>query len=242
MSVRDSILPAIDAAQAVIASLGLQRFAVTLRRRSWSGTRIGDGTPTNQDIVLSPTPTVEFKSPFREQMTGIMTSGGTIRDRYYQISDITPQYTKLDGSIGGYTPAQLRLEVPSELSNVEAVVVLVGDDGVARECKQVIFEDSDPFGYSMVVQEVENPTVTLDSIAVTPNPAAVAVGATLQMKAVGTFNDGSTSDVTSLVKWEVSTLGARVDFTGVVTGVSAATGQVMASLAGRQGTVALTVS
>lgn len=233
MSLRDDLLPVVDLGNQLAQDFGLSRFAVTIRRRTWSGTRIGDGTPTNQDLVMSPPPTVTFKSPFREQMTAIMASGGTIRDRYYEISDITPAYTNADGSTAGYTPEQLRLTVGPDLGTVECVVVLVGDDGMARECKQVIFEDGDPFAYSMIVQETDNPTVSLVSLAVAPNPATVASGSSAQMRAVGTFADGSTSDLSGLVVWQSSdTAKATIDMLGKATGVAAGTSSITAFLAG----------
>jgi hypothetical protein len=42
---------------------------------------------------------------------------------------------------------------------------------------------------------------TLQSIAVTPTTASIAVGQTQQFSAVGNFNDGTEKDITSLVTW-----------------------------------------
>ena len=42
---------------------------------------------------------------------------------------------------------------------------------------------------------------TLQSIAVTPTSASIAVGQTQQFSAVGNFNDGTEKDITSLVTW-----------------------------------------
>jgi hypothetical protein len=232
MSIRDNALPKFNKARAKIAALGLRRFAVILRRRTWSGTRIGEGTPTNLDIVITPAPAVHFQSPFADQMAGVLTAGGSIRDRYYLVDKITPAYVDRAGVAGGYTPAQLRMRVGPDLKNVEPVVVLVGDDGVGRECTQMIFEDDKSFGYSMTLQEQDKPTISLVSIAVVA-PGTVAVGTSKQMKAVGTFNDGSSYEITTIVKWTMlPNLAARVDVMGKVTTLATGTATLNASVGG----------
>ena len=45
---------------------------------------------------------------------------------------------------------------------------------------------------------------TLQSIAVSPTTGSVAPGGTIQMTATGTFDDGSTSNVTSKSTWQSS--------------------------------------
>jgi hypothetical protein len=47
-------------------------------------------------------------------------------------------------------------------------------------------------------------TAELEAILVSPNPAAVAPGATLQFSALGVFSDGTTREVTNLVGWSSS--------------------------------------
>jgi uncharacterized protein YjdB len=44
-------------------------------------------------------------------------------------------------------------------------------------------------------------SATLTSIAITPNPASVGVGADTQLTATGTFSDGTTLDITGFVTW-----------------------------------------
>jgi hypothetical protein len=232
MSIRDNALPKFDKARTKIAALGLRRFAVILRRRTWSGSRIGEGTPTNLDIVLTPAPSVRLKSPFAAQMSGVLASGGSIRDRFYEVSKITPAYVDRAGNAGGYSPAQLRMRVGPDLKNVEPVVVLIGDDGVARECTQVIFEDDRSFGYSMTLQEQDRASTSLASIAIVA-PGSIVAGKSKQMHAVGTFNDGSSYDITTLVKWSMpASAVARVDVMGNVTALAAGTAALNASVGG----------
>ena len=233
MSIRDNVLPKLDVARTKIAQVGLRNMTVTLRRRTWSGARVGDGTPSDSDIVLVPSPRVRFLSPAGQQMTAIMQSGGSIRDRYYKIDKITPRYANTDGSVGGYTPQELRMRVGPDVEAVEPIVVLVGDDGMLRECSQLVLEDDRSFGYSMVCQEKDKPSVALVSIAVTPSPAALTMPATLQLKAIGTFEDRSSYDVTSICKWSSGTPSvATVDLLGNLTGLAAGTSSIVASLNG----------
>jgi 6-phosphogluconolactonase (cycloisomerase 2 family) len=84
---------------------------------------------------------------------------------------------------------------------------------------------------------VTSPAVTLKvislaSIAVTPNPASVAVAGTVQFTATGTYSDASTANITTQVTWasaptSVATIGAA---TGLATGVANGTSQITATL------------
>src|SRR5208337_4548501 len=64
----------------------------------------------------------------------------------------------------------------------------------------------------------------LVSIAVTPATATIALGGSQQYQAIGTYSDGSTQNVTTLVAWSsgVSTV-ATVSGTGLATSVSQGT-------------------
>jgi len=74
--------------------------------------------------------------------------------------------------------------------------------------------------------------ISLTSIAVTPNPASVAVAGTVQFTATGTFSDASTANITTQVTWaslptSAATIGAA---TGLATGVANGTSQITATL------------
>lgn len=158
MSVRDRILPALAKANAIIASLGLQRTAVTIRLRTWAGARVGDDggqNPRYVDVLtpITPTPSVSMMSPYAMQMAGIMTSAGDVEDRYLKIGDITPQYT--DPTTGlrlGYTPQQLKQLITPGTRNQEVAFILTGDDGVPRTATLVITDFTDPFEYTLTVR------------------------------------------------------------------------------------------
>jgi len=73
--------------------------------------------------------------------------------------------------------------------------------------------------------------ISLTSIAVTPNPATVAVAGTLQFTATGTYSDASTSDISSQVTWNSGTPAvATISATGLATGVSNGGSTITATL------------
>jgi Bacterial Ig-like domain (group 2) len=77
-------------------------------------------------------------------------------------------------------------------------------------------------------------TPVLTSIAVTPAPPpSLSKGHTQQFKAVGTYSNGTTADVTSLVAWvSDNTAAATIDNSGLATGVEAGIVHITASLDG----------
>lgn len=147
MAVRDNILVPLDAARGIIAGLGLRRYAVTIRRRAWSGGAPGAGTATNTDIVLSPTPRVRALAP--REVAG---SGGTYEDGDYRVDKITPAF--VGPPVGGYTPTQLN---PVPATGEDIVVLLVGDDGT-KVCTIIGAPADRAFGYELVVRpRLESP-------------------------------------------------------------------------------------
>jgi Domain of unknown function DUF11/Bacterial Ig-like domain (group 2)/Divergent InlB B-repeat domain len=74
---------------------------------------------------------------------------------------------------------------------------------------------------------------TLQSIAVTPTTASIAVGQTQQFSAVGNFNDGTEKDITSLVTWTTVPTGFATMSTtspGLATGTAAGSTAVTPAL------------
>jgi hypothetical protein len=141
MTVRDNVLVPLDAARAIIAGLGLRRYAVTVRVRTWSGGRPGAGAATNADLALSPTPRVRTLAP-RE----VAASGGTYEEGDYRVDKITPAFSGPPS--GGYTPAQLN---PEPGADQDVVVLLGGDDG-AKVCTLVGAPADRAFGYELIVR------------------------------------------------------------------------------------------
>ena len=84
---------------------------------------------------------------------------------------------------------------------------------------------------------------TLTSIAVTPETPSVAIGATQQMVATGTYNDGSTKNISSSATWtSADTDTATVSSTGLVTGVAAGTASVTAASGSISGATTVSVT
>ncbi|HXW90815.1 MAG TPA: choice-of-anchor D domain-containing protein [Terriglobales bacterium] len=84
----------------------------------------------------------------------------------------------------------------------------------------------------------------LTSLAITEPSATLAVGATEQLTATGTYANGTTGNVTDAATWSSSnTAVATVSSTGVVTGVAAGPVVITAAVAGtNDGTVSNTAS
>ena len=77
-------------------------------------------------------------------------------------------------------------------------------------------------------------TPVLNSIAVTPNPPpSLSKGKTQQFRAIGTYSDGTTTDITSQVIWASdNTAAATIDKSGLGTGITAGIAKITASLDG----------
>ena len=70
---------------------------------------------------------------------------------------------------------------------------------------------------------------TLQSVAVTPSTGSVTPGANIQMTATGTFDDGSTSNVTSKSTWQssdttVATIGTNTGLVQAATSIASPPG------------------
>ncbi len=152
MALRDSLLPVAELGSKLAQQFGLHRYTVTIHTRTWPTAVGGVGeTPViSPSVTISPTPKVAVLSPVAAQQMGIMMSGGTVEDRLFKITGITPAYVK-NGVPGGYTPAQIAPTTANPL--VDIAVILLGDDGIAMECSIVGREFDKPFGYTLIVRE-----------------------------------------------------------------------------------------
>ena len=84
---------------------------------------------------------------------------------------------------------------------------------------------------------------TLTSIAVTPATPSIALGQTQQLKATGTYLDGSSQDITSIATWTSGTpANAAISGSGLATSVAAGTSVMTAALGGVSGNTTLTVA
>jgi hypothetical protein len=63
VALRDELLASVDGARQLVDDLGLRTHRVTLRRRTWSGAQVGEGTYTDLDRPLRPTPKIAKPRP-----------------------------------------------------------------------------------------------------------------------------------------------------------------------------------
>ena len=78
----------------------------------------------------------------------------------------------------------------------------------------------------------------LTSVAVVPAQAAVAIGSTTQLKAIATFNDGSTRDVTADFAWSSSdTRTITAASSGLLSGLASGKATITGSYQGHQASV-----
>jgi hypothetical protein len=87
---------------------------------------------------------------------------------------------------------------------------------------------------------VSQPAVV--SIALTPVNGVVRKGSGLQYKAVGTYTDGSTQDITFKVAWTSTDTNVATVASGLAQGISAGSTTIQATLGGVTTTVELTVT
>jgi len=151
MSLRDDVLPPIDAARQIIDDLGFRRFSLTIRKRSWTinGSAVAPGTPgataTRTDLVITPRPRGRSVSEAE-----IAASGGTYKQGDIRFDKITPAFSGAQGS-GGYTPAQL---YPTFTAASEDICCIVTDDEGTFEATIVSFQAERSFTVEMVVRRI----------------------------------------------------------------------------------------
>jgi uncharacterized protein YjdB len=88
-----------------------------------------------------------------------------------------------------------------------------------------------------------NAVANLTAIAITPQLSSIPISTTQQFSAIGTYSDGSTRDLSSLVTWSSSsTVTATIDAHGLVTSIAAGTTTITAMLGSVTQTFTIAVS
>lgn len=118
MTLRDDLLPRIDALRAIPGQLGFRPYtSVRVRTRTWSGERPGDGTPIDTFVALTTGGQPAKVSAM--SVRAVASSNGQYLDGDCVVGPLTPTF---DG--GGYDPADIASS--STAPNVERHVVLEG--------------------------------------------------------------------------------------------------------------------
>lgn len=94
MSLRSDLIPVIDDARAMVADLGLRLHVVKVVTRTWSGSEVGRGTPSDVELTIDPAPKVRPPHP-RE----VSAAQGRYENGDQLVQQISATYTRaeLDG-------------------------------------------------------------------------------------------------------------------------------------------------
>ena len=90
---------------------------------------------------------------------------------------------------------------------------------------------------------ISDAEIILNSVIIEPGKASVKAGAKVSLKALATYSDSTTEDMTEFVTWSSSNNKiATVDDQGVVKGVAAGTATITATLEGKKTSISVSVT
>jgi N-acetylneuraminic acid mutarotase/uncharacterized protein YjdB len=170
--------------------------------------------PTLASITLSPqSPTIPLGATEQFTATGVYTDGST--------QDLTATAT---------------------WSSSLSVVAMITSGGLVAGLFQGVATVQASFGPVSSITTLSVASPALVSIAVNPTTATVALGTSQQYQAIGTYTDGSTQNITTLVAWSsAASTVATVNGTGLALGVSQGATTLTAAFESVIVTVPLTV-
>lgn len=155
MTLRDDLLPQIEALRGIPGALGFRPYtSVVLRTRTWSGAEPGDGTHTDENLSLTAggQPAKVRQISARE----VQASGGRYTDADFIVGPLTPRHTAPGGGSAGYTAAQLA--PGSSARNVERHVVLTGPGESSSEWLIVGDQKDRALRYMLTIRRTERTT------------------------------------------------------------------------------------
>jgi uncharacterized protein YjdB len=130
-------------------------------------------------------------------------------------------------------------------SSSDTSVASVGNAGLATGVVVGVVTVTAQFGsmQGSATLNITNAGTNLTGITLSPVATSVPVNTTQQFTATGSYNDGSSRDLTALVTWSsTSTAVATVDANGLVTAVAAGSTNISATLGSTSNSTSLTVS
>lgn len=148
MSLRDDLLPVVDAARAITEALGQRTTALTVRTRTWASGLIGkksDTGPdfTDSDVVLPARYHIKNLSP--NQVNQIVdASAGRLQPGQYVKVWVTPDFNG-----GGFSQAEL---APQASEGVDIIYVLSGS-GLNGNFNLATFNSDRPYRYELILRE-----------------------------------------------------------------------------------------
>ncbi len=127
-------------------------------------------------------------------------------------------------------------------SSSQLLVAVINSSGMAAGLLQGVSVIQASSGSISANTNLSVSSPALASIAVTPTSATLAVGASQQFDAMGTYTDGSTQDVTTLAAWSSSaTTVATVSATGLAVGTGQGSTAITASFESVSASVPISV-
>lgn len=147
---RDALLPVVDQIRGIPAQLGLYRFTVTVRVRTWVGGRPGTRGATSTDVDTSIKIGGGKYDPKVAKLSSkdVVASSGKYTDADLKIGPLTPAYTG-----GGVTTDMIN---PSYVGNTEVFFKISGPgfptDGAWF--KRIGDETAAAFHYYVIVRQV----------------------------------------------------------------------------------------
>lgn len=124
----------------------------------------------------------------------------------------------------------------------QAAIAEINSQGVVAAMSQGVAQVSATYQGITGSTSVTVAQPALASIAVSPNPSSLPVGASEQLTATATLTDGTIQNVTQSANWSSSTAAATVAANGSAKGVATGTTTITASVGSINGTAALTIT
>ncbi len=206
-------------------------------------TGVGTGTSTITATVgaIVGTTTVTVTAP---ALSSIVVSPATWITNVGGVQSFTAQATYADNSTADVT---LSASWASSATGIVGVSNASGQQGQATALAAGSATISAALSGIAGSATVTVSSSQLVSIAVAPNPADVVVGLSLPLKATGTYQNGTTQDVTAQVAWTIlsaamASISNAAGSSGQVTGIAAGTTTATATLNGIVGTTTVNVS
>jgi len=199
---------------------GTANITATLGSVSGTTTLLVTSSPLASIAITPANPTIA-------QLTGIaLTATGTFQDGTTRDITSTVHWSSSPGNVAtvgnsGNTQGVVLSEAVASTTPATITALLNGIPGTTT---------------------VTVTTATLSSIAISPTTPSISVGQTQQLKATGTFSDGSTQDLTLFATWSSDTATvAVVDSSGLVTAAGTGNANITAALNGQSNHITITV-
>jgi uncharacterized protein YjdB len=170
-------------------------------------------------------------------LTGIVVSPGNI-----SIAVGANQQFSAAGNFSDGTSRDMTSTV--QWSSSDAAVASVSASGMGTAVSSGIVTITAQSGsvQGTATLKVNAASASLTSISVSPTAFSMPVHTSQQFTAVGTYNDGSSSDLTAQVNWTSSSSVATIDVNGLATGVAAGATTISATLGSISGSTTLTIN